>query len=307
MALSGTVHRDFRFLPRYTFHFNGLMIGAVNLTLRLQRLFFRPPTGVLVDRIVVPGLPPMIEFTKKGYTGAEGVIVYCHGGGFSCTYALLHLKVCAHYAKETGAKVILVDYRLSGKHPAPAQLEDCVSAFRWVRERASGGSRVLLAGDSVGGCLAAGAQVRAAEQGFPADGLMLIYPALDHRNATESAKAALTTPMWNYRSNGNMWAHYLRGLPDTKSVEPALSPATLNDLSVWPRTYIETAEVDPLRDEGIKFAERLHAAGRGITLNKTAGTVHGFDLVEGSKITQDAIAQRVLFLRSATASGELSA
>lgn len=299
MALSGAVHRDFRFLPRYTFHFNTVMIGAVNLTLRLQRLFSRLPSGVSATKISDPALPRIIEFTPQGHTGSSGSIVYCHGGGFSCTYAALHLKLCAYYAEQTGAKVFLVDYRLSGPFPAPAQLNDCLAAYRWVRERGDPRSRVLLAGDSVGGCLAAGVQVRAGEIGLPADGLMLVYPALDHRNATESATAAFCTPMWNFRSNANMWGHYLRGLPGGDAVEPALSPATVDDLSAWPKTYIETAEVDPLHDEGVHFAERLQAAGRDIALNKTIGTVHGFDLVGGSQITKEALTQRVLFLRSA--------
>ena len=182
--------------------------------------------------------------------------------------------------------------------------DDCYAALNWVVENAArlgvDRTRIAVGGDSAGGALAAGvAQKCRDEQLTRLCGQLLIYPVLDHRCSTKSATDFVDVPVWNAISNRRMWAMYLKRV--TAVDLPAYAAPGLGDANGLPRTYIETAEFDPLRDEGLNYAKRLAACGNSPTLNETCGTIHGYDAIAKNEIAIASMQKRIVFLKSAFA------
>jgi choline dehydrogenase len=125
----------------------------------------------------------------------------------------------------------------------------------------------------------------------------LIYPALDNSCSTFSATNFSDAPIFNGVANKNMWNVYLPGY--SASNAPAYAaPANRQDLAGLAPAYVETAEFDPLRDEGQAYAKRLQAAGTPVDENATKGTVHGFDMLKKNTIAREALQRRCDFLKS---------
>lgn len=244
--------------------------------------------GVSVRRVTVAGKVPVRAFliSPKGEKRKLPCLVYFHGGGFVFKAARYHYRNAAAYAR-TGCRVLLVDYRLAPKYAYPVPNEDCFAAYVWAAEHAAelaiDPARLAVGGDSAGGCLAADVIFRAHRAGLPAPRFfMLVYPVLDRRMQMQSMQAFSDTPMWNARLNKKMWQYYLAD-------GQYRSPAEEGDFSFFPPTYLETAEYDCLHDEGVAFAEKLREQHVPVTVRETSGTMHGYDIVRRSAITQESI------------------
>jgi acetyl esterase/lipase len=205
-------------------------------------------------------------------------------------------------AKATEGLVINVDYRLAPEHPYPAGLEDCYAALSWVAGHAEelgvDPTRIAVAGGSAGGGLSAGLALLARDRGGPA--LCFQYlgiPELDDRLETGSMWAFEDTPMWNRPSAVRSWEYYLG--PDKADVPVYAAPARATDLAGLPPAYISVCEYDPLRDEGINYAQALLAAGVSVELHLFPGTFHGSTLVAGAEISKRMIAETSTVLRRA--------
>jgi acetyl esterase/lipase len=227
--------------------------------------------------------------------------VYFHGGAFALTYGATHITMAQRYARDAGCCVIFVDYRLMPSHPFPAGLDDCYTALQWTLNQAQtlgiDSKRIAVGGDSAGGALSAAVcQMSQDRDTATICAQMLIYPALDKDCKTRSAREFTDTPIWTSASNRAMWQVYLRNCPPER-IPPYASPAHRQDLSGLPPAYVETAEFDPLHDEGVDYARRLTAAGVEVQLNETQGTVHGFDAITSSVAGSKAVSSRIEFLR----------
>ena len=254
--------------------------------------------GVSVRRVTVAGKVPVRAFliSPKGEKRKLPCLVYFHGGGFVFKAARYHYRNAAAYAR-TGCRVLLVDYRLAPKYAYPVPNEDCFAAYAWAAEHAAelaiDPARLAVGGDSAGGCLAADVIFRAHRAGLPAPRFfMLVYPVLDRRMQMQSMQAFSDTPMWNARLNKKMWQYYLAD-------GQYRSPAEEGDFSFFPPTYLETAEYDCLHDEGVAFAEKLREQHVPVTVRETSGTMHGYDIVRRSAITQESIMARCAALATA--------
>lgn len=254
--------------------------------------------GVSVRRVTVAGKVPVRAFliSPKGEKRKLPCLVYFHGGGFVFKAARYHYRNAAAYAR-TGCRVLLVDYRLAPKYAYPVPNEDCFAAYAWAAEHAAelaiDPARLAVGGDSAGGCLAADVIFRAHRAGLPAPRFfMLVYPVLDRRMQMQSMQAFSNTPMWNARLNKKMWQYYLAD-------GQYRSPAEEGDFSFFPPTYLETAEYDCLHDEGVAFAEKLREQHVPVTVRETSGTMHGYDIVRRSAITQESIMARCVALATA--------
>lgn len=254
--------------------------------------------GVSVRRVTVAGKVPVRAFliSPKGEKRKLPCLVYFHGGGFVFKAARYHYRNAAAYAR-TGCRVLLVDYRLAPKYAYPVPNEDCFAAYVWAAEHAAelaiDPARLAVGGDSAGGCLAADVIFRAHRAGLPAPRFfMLVYPVLDRRMQMQSMQAFSDTPMWNARLNKKMWQYYLAD-------GQYRSPAEEGDFSFFPLTYLETAEYDCLHDEGVAFAEKLREQHVPVTVRETSGTMHGYDIVRRSAITQESIMARCAALATA--------
>lgn len=213
---------------------------------------------------------------------AYGLLVYFHGGAFFLGSLNTHDHVARNLAKETGLKVISVDYRLAPEAAFPAGLEDCHAVVRWAAENGEAlkwdGKTLALAGDSSGGTFVAAVAAMAHDEGFDRiTHQVLLYPSLDldfdvdrYESLRENAVGygVETAGLKGFNS------FYFESGAD--AANPLVSPIKREDLSGLPPALIVTAEYDPMRDEGELYGKRLKEAGTQVTVSRYAGANHGF-------------------------------
>jgi acetyl esterase len=207
------------------------------------------------------------------------VLVYFSGGGWVLGSLDTVDKICRRLANAVSCAVVSVEYRRAPEHRFPAGLEDCFAATSWVVEHgASLGldpDRVGVGGASAGGNLAAAVALLARERGGPRLAFqLLVYPLVDHAAETPSGREVRDDPFFGPKDVAWCWSHYLAEPNDGDS--PFASPLRAADLEGLPPALIVTAELDPLRDEGELYAERLRDAGVPTELVRFQGMVHGF-------------------------------
>ncbi|MCB1843756.1 MAG: alpha/beta hydrolase [Halioglobus sp.] len=301
------IHPDFSKLPVITLGFGPLLLWLLNTLMRLQCFFVKRKLQVELNAHPVQSGDghrfTVFAMVPPGLTQPAPALVYYHGGGFAMTYGGLHLKNCERYAIEAQCIVIFVDYRLAPRQPFPDGFNDCHAALQWTLQQAGAlgidAQRVAVGGDSAGGALAAGVAQRARDENLGnLCAQFLIYPVLDNRCDSDSATEFIDVPVWNALSNRAMWRMYLSRYPQAEPPPPYAAPGrgALHDL---PLSYIETAEFDPLRDEGLQLATALEQQGIPVVRNATLQTVHGFDAMAKSQLTAQAMDRRIAFLAEA--------
>ena len=264
-----------------------------------------------IDDRVVPGADGDPDVPVRVYRPAQAAVgtrvpgvVMIHGGGFVIGSVAAEHAGAAATAVHTGAVVVSVDYRLAPEHPFPAGLHDCYAALSYLHAEADAlgvdPTRVALSGVSAGGGLAAATALLARDHGGPPVCFqMLQIPELDDRLQTGSMQAFVDSPMWNRPLAVQSWRAYLGPLYGTADVPAYAAPARADDLSGLPPAYISTAENDPLRDEGITYAQRLLQAGVSVELHQFPGTFHGSALVTTAAVSKRAQRESALVLRQA--------
>jgi len=207
------------------------------------------------------------------------LLVYFHGGGHTIGSLDGYDGLCCMLARASGCVVVSVDYRLAPEHPFPAAPQDCWAATAWIAAHAGelGGdaSRVVVAGDSAGGNLAAVVALMARDRGSPRlAAQVLIYPVTDLLGDTPSRQRnaegyLLTREMID-------WFHsqYLSQPED--GLHPHAAPLRADNHSGLPPALVITVEFDPLLDEGEAYVQRLAAAGVPVRHVRFDATVHGF-------------------------------
>jgi len=226
-----------------------------------------------------PDVPIRIYRPKQAAQSARPGFLEIHGGGFLFGTIEMMDGWCEAIAATVDVVVVSVGYRLAPEDPFPAGLEDCYAALQWLHDHAGelgvDVDRIAIGGQSAGGGLAAGLALYARDQGGPPICYQLLeIPELDDRLDTPSMLAFQDTPFWNRPNAVWSWKHYLG--PDHTG-EPSIyaAPARATDVSGLPPAYVSTMEFDPLRDEGIRYAAAMLAAGVSVELHSYAGTFHG--------------------------------
>ncbi|MBB5185931.1 acetyl esterase [Zhongshania antarctica] len=222
--------------------------------------------------------------------GPFPVVVYFHGGGWVIGDLATYDPMCRDLCDRSDAIVVAVDYRRAPEFPFPAAPDDCLAALAWVAEHIAlyGGraDSIVLAGDSAGGNLAAVTAIQArSEMPGLVKGQILIYPVTDHyvratASYTENAQGPVLTRsimIW-------FWDSYFansRALEAGQLRHPLATPLTVDDLSGLPPALVITAERDPLKDEGIAYANKLAEQGVAVTQSLYPGATHGFIGLQG--------------------------
>lgn len=219
-------------------------------------------------------------YIPEGAGDRPALTVFYHGGGWVIGTLDTHDGTARALARASGTAVLSVAYRLAPEHAYPLPVDDCYDALCWAAAHAEelgiDGTRLAVAGDSAGGNLAAATAIVARDRGGPAlRHQCLIYPVterdftLPSYRENGSGAAFLSTMMMEW-----FWNQYLGDTP----VEQAPLAAVLRqgNLAGLAPASVFTAEFDPLRDEGMLYAERLAAAGVPVEAAIAPGMIHGF-------------------------------
>lgn len=220
-------------------------------------------------------------------------LVYFHGGAFYMKGSPYQYNLVRKYAKEANINTFFVDYRLSPKYKYPVPVFDGLYVYKYLLDNCDSlgidPNRIALGGDSAGGSITTSLSIRIQKENLPLPKYqLLIYPVIDNKMETESMKEFHNTPMWNGRLNKQMWEYYL-------DKEPYISPL---DVVLNIPTYVEVTEYDCLRDEGILYYEKLKENNVKAELNKTSGTMHGYDILYKTNIAKENINKRIEFIKN---------
>ncbi|ORV15304.1 alpha/beta hydrolase [Mycobacterium celatum] len=234
------------------------------------------------DRTIASGIPARVYWPPVVSDNLP-VVVFYHGGGWSIGDLNTHDAVARAHAVGAEAIVVSVDYRLAPEHPFPAAVEDCWAALQWVGEHAAelGGDpgRIAVAGDSAGGNLSAVVARLARDNGGPALAFQLLwYPSTTGDLSLPSFIENADAPILDREVIDAFLQWYLPDvdISDPSTLPVTLAPANATDFSGLAPAYIGTAEHDPLRDDGARYAELLSAAGVPVELSNEPTLVHGF-------------------------------
>ncbi|MCU1694805.1 MAG: putative lipase [Mycobacterium sp.] len=259
---------------------------------RLQRPLARNPLVNLMIGTAVSGVeiedgtaagessPVLVRVYRPVTAGQETMplIVNIHGGGMIVGSLEQCDWLCSTIAARVGAVVVSIGYRTAPAHRWPAAAEDCYAATVDIAARAEdlGGdpSRLSVMGDSAGGNLAAVVALMARDRSGPAIGhQVLLYPATDLTLSSPSLQENARAPVISKRDVVASRDHYLGG-QDPR--HPYASPLLADELAGLPPALIQVAEYDPIRDDGLRYAQALRAAGVQVRATNYVGMPHGF-------------------------------
>jgi acetyl esterase len=233
-----------------------------------------------IDNATVPGpggdIP--VRIYRPDGSGPVPTVVFFHGGGWVIGDLDTHDEPARRICRDVGAVVVNVDYRMAPEAPFPAPFDDCVAATRYVAEHIGdfGGdpARLAVAGDSAGGNLAAAVAVDCRDRGLPLAAQLLIYPACDLAREYPSYEENAEGYFLTRADTREAIAAYTEGTGDR--TDPRISPLYTPDLAGLAPAVIAVAEHDPIRDDGVAYAEALERAGTPVVLRRSDGLIHGF-------------------------------
>jgi acetyl esterase len=235
------------------------------------------PGGKVLLRVYRPSAEPSLP-----------VLLYFFGGGWVLGTVDTADGIARSLANAAGCIVAVTGYRLAPEHPFPAAIEDCWAATEWVVDNAEAlgadPARIAVSGDGAGGNLAAALTLMAQEAGGPRlAGQLLVCPSTDQSDATatdESMRTGDDPYLFNRHSVAWYRSHYLADPDD--AYNPLASPVQAESLAGLPPALVITAEYDPLRDQGERYAARLSREGVPVVVTRYEGMIHGFFAMSGA-------------------------
>lgn len=240
-----------------------------------------PDTVAFVDELIESAdasAPVRVRIYRPAGAEPRAGLLYLHGGGWSTGSIETAHEHCGTLAADADVVVVSVEYRLLPEHVYPAGLDDCFRALGWVAENADrlgiDPQRLAVGGGSAGGNLAAAIALRARDLGGPPIALQLLeIPVLDLTLGSPSyAEVGAQFPV--LAAAGDLIRQrYLTEGVDPR--DPYVSPLLAADLTGLPPAVLLACEIDPVRDDGIRYAERLTAAGVAARAEVFPGLIHG--------------------------------
>jgi acetyl esterase len=241
------------------------------------------PEGITTDIhwVDVPETGTQVRvrsFRPAQTSGTVPALVYMHGGAWMQGSPETHWDITAGIAAANQQAVFSVDYALAPEHPFPRALHECTAVARWVFEQAQtlgiDRNAVAIGGDSAGGNLAAAATLVLRGSIYPLCAQLLVYPAVSFNTDRPSHRENADGPLVTVASMPAVNAMYS---PDPAGLlNPLVAPLLAESHAGLPPAYIAVAEHDPLRDEGIAYAEALQAAGTPAVLDRGESLIHGY-------------------------------
>lgn len=304
MHKSYPLHKDLQLIAKMTPPIYKPLLPMLSFT--MTKMFqCKSDEKVIVNKYEIEGyegakLPVYVIEPRNTDKDILPCLVFYHGGGFILKASAAHYQIAKEYAFRLSCKVVYVDYRLAPKYQFPIPVEDCFDAYRWTLEQskilAIDANRIVMGGDSAGGNLAIAVTLMAKQRGLPLPkAQLLIYPVTDQRMNTESMKRYTDTPVWNAKLSVKMWNMYL-GKQNYEHVE-YFSPIEAETVKGFPSSYVEVAEYDCLRDEGLAWCDRLRNDGVMVECYEVKQACHGFEVAVKSSLMREIMDRRVDFLK----------
>jgi acetyl esterase len=240
----------------------------------------REPVAKVEDRSIPgPAGPISVRLYVPAGAGPFPGLVWLHGGGFVLGDLEMQDDICRSFANAVPCLVVSVDYRLAPEHRFPAAVEDTYAATRWSAENITshGGdaTRLVVAGESAGGNLAAVVALMARDRGYPAVCFQLLVNPLMNLASFDTASYEQFATGYLLTRRDMEWIRSQYIAVEDRP-HPYVSPLLARDLTGLPPALVITSEFDVLRDEGEAYARRLQEAGVPATLWRYDGMLHGF-------------------------------
>jgi monoterpene epsilon-lactone hydrolase len=238
--------------------------------------------GVACDWLIPEGASP------------DCVLLYLHGGGFVIPQTPNHLKMGAYLARKTGLQTLMVDYRVAPKHPFPAPLDDCVTAYRWLLQQGFAANNIVIAGDSAGGNLALTTLMTLRDNGDPMpSAAACLSPSgdLTVRDATSNALEDILLPP----KARKFYRESYVGESDPHN--PLVSPL-FGDWHGMPPLLIHAGEDEVLKDDAIRINELASAAGIDVSLEIYPNMWHVWQINLSLPQATDSLNKIAAFLKS---------
>jgi epsilon-lactone hydrolase len=246
------------------------------------------PVGddIAVASVDAGGAPA--EWVDAPGASPDRVVLYLHGGGYVMGSPVTHRKLAGDVSRASGARVLLIDYRLAPEHPMPAAIDDAVAAYRWLLSTVAPGS-IALAGDSAGGGLVVATLLALRDAGEPMPGAgVCISPWVDFTGEAASITTrADVDPMLDVAALTRFGGWYLAG------ADPRQSSPAYADLAGLPPLLIHVGDHEIILDDSILLDERATAAGVDVTLEVWPEMFHVWHVFAGRVPESTAAVERV--------------
>ncbi|OCK74984.1 alpha/beta hydrolase fold-3 domain protein [Lepidopterella palustris CBS 459.81] len=216
-------------------------------------------------------------------------IYFIHGGGMVMGNRFFGMALVVDWIEQCDAVCVSVEYRQAPENPHPALIEDCYAGLKWLGDNLADlnidPTRLMLAGQSAGGGIAAGLALLARDRGGPTlCAQLLMCPMLDDRYESTSSKQYAEEGSWSGNTNQMAWECLLGDRVGGDDVSPYAAAARAADLSRLPSTFIDVGAAEVYRDEDVAYASRLWAAGVQAELHVWPGAFHAFDMLAPSAV-----------------------
>ncbi|WP_437921211.1 alpha/beta hydrolase [Sphingobacterium sp. LRF_L2] len=263
---------------------NPAQIRKEEKDLSLKEIPLIAPTQLEVNDIWIPSSDKLRNIRLRTYRPKEKadlpVLLYFHGGAFIFGTPEQYDFIFFRLALDVGMLIVSVDYRLAPENPFPAGMDDGYDTLLWLSEKADqiGGNcgNILIGGSSAGATIASSITHMARDRKeVDIKHQYLLYPPTCHRLRTLSMHELANAPMQTRQSAAWMWKHYLQDKID--SPPRYAVPMWENNFENLPKATIIVCELDPLKDEGKKYAQKLKQANVSVNLLEIPGAVHAFD------------------------------
>jgi monoterpene epsilon-lactone hydrolase len=230
------------------------------------------PAGVRREAVPACGVP--CEWIMPAGAPADQVILYLHGGGFVLGVTPQHPRMVAYLVQKTGARTLMVDYRLAPEHPFPAALDDCVAAYLWLLERGIPAQKIVVAGDSAGGNLTVTTLMKLRDGGEPMPAAAACLSPVGVLTAGRDAAEVRRDPVLHPRAMKVYDSSYVG---DSDPHDSLISPL-FGDWHGLPPLLIHAGEDEILRDDAVRMAVAAKAAGVDTRLEVYARMWHVWQL-----------------------------
>jgi epsilon-lactone hydrolase len=243
------------------------------------------PTGVTYEEVDAGGIPALWCIPLEA--AADRVLLFTHGGGFVVGSIATHRKLAGHLAKAVGARALVLDYRLAPEHPFPAQLEDAVTAYRWLLGQGIEPGHIVTTGDSAGGNLAISTVLKLRDDGDPLPAAILpMSPWLDMEHLGKTLESNAHTDALVSRPVLEGMAGMFLG----ESGDPThpLANPLYADPTGLPPMYSCAGGHETLQDNAERFHEKARTAGVDATLEIVPEMQHVYTFSAGRAPEADA-------------------